>query len=496
MSSETQRAIEALRRWKEKPSVFVREVFHVEPDPWQDDFLDSPEPQQALTACKGPGKTAALAWKGWNRLATRVNCRGLALSITSDNLADNLWTELAKWQQRSPFLQDQFQWTATKIFYKDRPALWWLSARSWPRSGNPQDQANTLAGLHGEAIFILMDEAGGIPRSLLATAQAIMANGTDALLALAGNPTNQDSALGFAVLNQRHMWNVIEVTADPDSPKRTSRVSKEWAKQQIEAWGRDNPWVLVNVFGRFPPSGLNTLLTPDDVRDAQTRFTGGDRLAEAYKQFPLIFGVDVARFGDDESVIFPRRAKIAYMPLRMRNLDTIQGASHVSRMAQERQADSIQIDATGGYGSAWLDGLKSLGHTDALGVQFGGKASEERRFANKRAEIIWNLSEWVKEGGLLPPIPEMVIGLSTMQYTYSRDGRIQIEEKDQIKARLGRSPDLEDALACTFAYPVYTPRRNVFGLPEHLSTLIEKSGHVHDYDPWERLRKEQEKQYG
>jgi hypothetical protein len=250
--------------------------------------------------------------------------------------------------------------------------------------------------------------------------------------------------------------------------------------------------VQVNVFGRFPPSGLNTLLTPDEVRDAQRRhFPAG-----SYDAFPLIFGVDVARFGDDESVIFPRRGKIAYPPLRMRNLDSIQGASHVSRMAMERRAESIQIDATGGYGSAWCDGLKSLGHTDCLGVQFGGKASDDRRFANKRAEIVWLTADAVKDGLALPPVPEMVIGLSAMQYTYTRDGRIQIEEKDQIKARLGRSPDLEDALACTYAYPVYVPRRNVFGMPEHLSTLIEGGLHQHDYDPLERFKREQEKQHG
>lgn len=490
MSERRLQAIEAIRRWREKPSTFVRECFGVEPDPWQIEFLDCPDAQIALTACKGPGKTAALAWKGWNRLVTRVDCRGLALSITEDNLRDNLWTELAKWQQKSPLLIDQFQWTASKIFYKARPELWWLSARSWPRSGNPQQQADSLAGLHGDSIFILMDEAGGIPRSLLATAEAIRANGTDALLALAGNPTNQDSALGFAVLNQRQYWKVIEITADPEDPMRTSRVSKEWAKQQIDAWGADNPWVLVNVFGRFPPSGLNTLLTPDDVRDAQKRYAG--YRDGQYAEFQLVFGVDVAAFGDDESVIFPRRGKVALKPLRMRNLSTMVGASHVSRMAMEQKADSIQIDATGGWGSGWLDGLKSLGHTDALGVQFGGKAHEDRRYANKRAEIIWNTAEWVKDGGMLYPVPEMVIGLSTMQYTYTRDGRIQMEDKAQIKARLGRSPDLEDALACTFAYPVYSPRKNVFGLPESLSTLIENSMHTHEYDPYERYRKEVE----
>lgn len=432
--------------------------------------------------------SATLSWMGWNFLVTRVDARGAALSITADTLRDTLWAEFGTWYAKAPLLQAYFQLDAERITSKERPKTWWLSARSYPRSANPSDQAVALQGLHGEHVLLLLDEAGGIPRSILATAEAVLAGGGDQHIVLAGNPNNQDSALGQAVLNQRHLWHVTEITGDPDDPKRASRVSIEWARQQIEAWGRDNPWVLVNVFGRFPPSGLNTLLTPDEVRDAQKRHFQAD----AFRGFPLVLGVDVGRFGDDESVIFPRRAKIAYPPLRMRNLDSIQGASHVSRMAMERKADSIQIDATGGYGAGWYDGLKALGHTDALAVQFGGKAHEDRRFLNKRAEIIWLMCEWIKDGGALPPVAEMVIGLSTQQYTYTRDGRIQIEEKDQIKARLGRSPDLEDALACTFAYPVHVPRVNVLGLPESLSALIE--GRLHqsglEDDPFARYARE------
>jgi hypothetical protein len=485
---------EILKRWMAHPAQFVREVFKATPDVWQEGVLEAfpHKPRQAMTACKGPGKSTVLAWLGWNFMLTRPDCRCAALSITADTLRDTLWSELGKWYSRSPLLQEAFQLDGERITSKERPKTWWMSARSYPRSANPQDQATALQGLHEDHVLLLLDEAGGMPRSILATAEAILSGGADQHIVIAGNPNNQDSVLGHAVINQRQHWDVTEITGDPEDPKRASRVSKEWAQQQIDAWGRDNPWVLVNVFGRFPLSGLNTLISPDEVRDAQRR----NYHESQFTEFPLVLGVDVAAFGDDESVIFPRRGKIAYPPLRMRNLTPIVGASHVSRMAGEKRADSIQIDATGGWGFSWLEGLKSLGHTDALGVQFGGAAASDRRFANKRAEIIWQMCEWVKDGGLLPNVPEMVMGLSTMQYTYGRDGRILMEDKKQIKARLGRSPDLEDALACTFAYPIYSPRKNVFGLPETLSTLIERTQHVHDYDPYETFRKEQEKTYG
>jgi phage terminase large subunit len=483
-----------IRRWLASPVVFVREVFGAEPDAWQISVLERfpRHPRQAMTACKGPGKSTVLAWLTWYFLATRIDSMVVAVSITGSTLSDTLWREIGVWFARSKGLAQYFKLNSESIQSLERPATWGASARSFQRSANPQQQADTLAGLHGDHILILLDEAAGMPRAVLATADAALSGKGDQHVVIAGNPTNQDSALGHAVLNQRHFWDVHEITGDPDDPNRSPRVSIEWAKQQIEAWGADNPWVLVNVFGRFPAAGLNTLISPDAVRDAQRRHYA----ESAYAGFPLILGVDVARFGDDESVIFPRRAKLCYPPLRMRNLDSIVGASHVSRIAIEKRADSIQIDATGGYGSSWLDGLKSLGHTDALGVQFGGKASEDRRFANKRAEIMWNLCEDIKDGLALPPVPEMVIGLSTQQYTYTRDGRIQIEEKDQIKARLGRSPDLEDGLACTYAYPIHVPRKNVFGGPEHLSTLIEQTVHQHEYDPYERFRREQERSNG
>src|SRR5258708_7685363 len=101
-----------LRAWREGPRRFVREQFGVVPDPWQDDVLAAfPGHQRlAMKACKGPGKTAVMAWLAWNFLATRPDAKVAATSITADNLADNLWAEMAKWQARSPMLGAKFAW--------------------------------------------------------------------------------------------------------------------------------------------------------------------------------------------------------------------------------------------------------------------------------------------------------------------------------------------------------------------------------------------------
>ena len=484
---------EAIKRWREHPDQFVREVFKATPDVWQDDILKAfpISPQIAMSACKGPGKTTELSWLSWNFILTRIDAKIPVLSITGSTLADTLWSEMALWYSKALILQNFFHMSTERIVSKERPKTWWMSARSFPRNANQQQQADTLAGVHGPCVMVVLDEANGMPRSVLATVQAVRSEGLlDQRIVIAGNPTNQDSALGQAVINNRANWYVVEITGDPDDPKRSPRVSADYARSQIAEWGRDNPWVLCNIFGKFPPGGINTFLSPDEVMDAQKRHYADN----AFDGFPLIIGVDVARFGDDEIVFFLRRGKIAYPPMRMRNLDTVFVASHLSRVSVEKGADSVQIDVSGSGGV--YDVFKNLGHREAMAVQFGGDALAKNRFVNKRTEMWWTMCEAVKEGLALPPVPEMVHGLSTCQYTYDRLGRYQCEEKLQIKARIGRSPDLEDALGCTWAYPVAIMPKTISGLPESLSGIIGGRLHVRgtEEDPFERYQRESDQE--
>src|SRR3546814_4756459 len=87
-------------------------------------------------------KSAVLAWVGWHRLAcfaaTGEHPKGAALSITADNLKDNLWSELAKWQARSQFLASVFTWTKEKIYANEHPETWFLSARSFAKDAHPE----------------------------------------------------------------------------------------------------------------------------------------------------------------------------------------------------------------------------------------------------------------------------------------------------------------------------------------------------------------------
>lgn len=116
------------------------------------------------------------------------------------------------------------------------------------------------------------------------------------------------------------------------------------------------------------------------------------------------------------------------------------------------------IDNTGGFGGGWIDQLQVM-NRQPIGIHFAGKAIDYR-YANIRAEMWWKMAEWVKGGGVIPHIPEMIAELTTPTYSFKGD-QLLLEPKEQVKKRLGRSPDYADALALTFAYPVQAARSRV-----------------------------------
>jgi phage terminase large subunit len=454
-----------VRRWRERPADYVRERFGVEPEPWQADVLrDFPaSPRQAMQSCKGSGKTCIMAWIGWNMLETRPHPKGAAVSITKENLRDNLWAEMAKWQQRSDVLKNEFVWTGTRIFHKPFPETWFLSARAFSKSATVEELQATLAGTHADYVFFLVDESGAIPPPVMVAADAALSSCIEGHLMQAGNPLLHSGALYVAVKAEHAKWKVYEITGDPDDPKRSSRVSIEWAREQIAEYGRDHPYVMVNVLGKFAPSSINSLLSTEEVEEAAHRQYKESDVAHAAR----ILGVDVARQGDDASCIFPRQGLVALAPKMLRNADSNSGASAVINQAQEWDADAIFVDATGGYGWGWIDALKTRGHA-AIGVQFAGRPLDERQFANKRAEIHWAVAKWIREGGLIPDIANLKRALAETTYTHVGD-RIILEPKEAIKARLGFSPDEADALALTFSHPVSAKPRELQRFPQLLA---------------------------
>lgn len=446
--------------WLGDIGAFARDEFQFEPDPWQRDFFaawDKGDNRIALRACKGPGKTAVLAIAIWHFIATRPNPKIAATSISEANLSDCLWTELAKWQQLSPFLQKAFTWTKSRIFANDQPETWWASARTWAKSANPDQQADTLAGLHADYMLFVLDETGAMPAAVMAAATAALASGIETRILQAGNPTQCDGVLWEACNKEKHLWTIIGITGDPDDPKRSPRIDLQYARDQIQLHGRDNPWIMANILGKFPPSSPLSFISTLMVEEAMKRE------ASANITDPLIYGVDVARFGNDQSVLGRRKGRDArtHPPVAWRNLDNMQLAARIAELAQLERPDAIFIDG-GGNGGGVIDRLRQLKVPNVFEIQFGAKADritfdgDAARYANKAAEMYGNLKAWLPYGAL-PDNEELKTDLTNRRYAYvNKDGHdcITLEPKDEMKKRGLASPDYGDAYALTFAYPV------------------------------------------
>lgn len=483
---------EVIRRWRHDPIQFVRDNFGVEPDEWQKDALRSLKPtgvnKLCMKACVGPGKSCGLAWIGWWFLVCMGDAgdhpRGAAVAITADNLRDNLWPELSKWQQRSQLLSATFTWQKERIYANDHPETWFLSARSFAKTSNAEEQGRTLSGLHSGFVIVLLDESGELPTSLGKAAEQALSNVRCAVVAQAGNPTSLTGLLYDSSMTFRDKWTVIEISSDPENPKRTPRVSIEWAQEQIDKYGRNNPWVMACVLGLFPPSSINTLLGAEEVTAALGRHISVDK----YNFAARVVGCDVARFGDDRTVIWQRQGLATWDPDILRGAVTEEIAGRVALRANQPAsrdrtawvADGIMVDGTGGWGAGTVDALR-LAKWPVHEVQFAGSASDPR-FFNKRAEIHWKTAEWVKAGGCLPNLPELVRELTAATY-WLQGGKLRLEEKDQIKARLGYSPDLADGLATTFAVEV-APKALSINRPAMRQAILPTT--ANGYSPYRR----------
>lgn len=473
-------AASKFNRWREHPAAFVREVFGAEPDPIQEQILEvfPRSPRIAMKASKGTGKTCCLAWLAWNFLLTRPHPIIVATSISSDNLSDGLWTEMARWRNKSPLLREMFEWTKTKIFAKQHSDTWFMSARTWSKSADKAQQANTLAGIHADYVMFLIDESGGIPNAVMSSAEAILTSsfteGKEAHLVQAGNPTHLEGPLYDACTRSKGQWKVFAMTGDPDNPGRSPRVPVEWARDQISKYGKDNPWVLVNVYGEFPPSSFNALIGPEELAEAvKRRYREPD-----YINHPMVLGIDVARYGDDSSILFPRQGLQAFTPFQYRNLDGTQGADITIRKWNELSVDGAFIDNTGGFGASWIDNLIRLGKSP-IGIHFSQIPSDSQYF-NKRAEMIFNCVDWIKRGGAIPDIPELINALTVTTYSF-KGNQLIVEPKEDIKLKLGgTSPDYMDALCLTFAMPVEKQIR------DPVFAFASRPQHQFDYDPLAR----------
>lgn len=228
----------------------------------------------------------------------------------------------------------------------------------------------------------------------------------------------------------------------------------------------------------FTAAGDDQLISLAEAQEAANRVWR----AQDVEYAPRVLGVDPARFGDDRSVIMPRQGLQAFPPLVFRGMDNMQLAAQVAAKIDSWQPDAVFIDV--GNGSGVIDRLRQLGYTVAE-VNFGSKPISAV-YANKRAEMWYEMREWLRAGGAIPNDPSLRQDLAAPVYWYDASNKIVLEPKDDIKARGLPSPDLGDALALTFAQPVQ--KRNDLRERVHYEAGV-RAGARRAYNPYEAIKR-------
>lgn len=471
----TDQAARTLKLWRHRPKIFVYDAMGVILDEWQEEcaVLYTNHQRLGMVASKGPGKTGFLALMGIHFMCCFFRPKIAALSVTKDHLKSNLWAELHMWRDRSTLVKKTINEGASRMTLVGHEEYSFIDARSYAKSADEREQASALAGLHSDNVGFLIDEAGTIPDAVLATADAALSTGDSdtkrARLIVTANPERPQGMIYRAAMGRSiQEWAIYRISGDPDDPKRAPRVSAKWAQEQIDTYGREHPWVKVNVLAEYPDTAADKLLSEEEVHQAMNR----DIEAENLAGFQLRMGVDVARGGADSTVLFRRRGKKAFAPkLESSALKAQELASLIAFECDKHMIERTWVDNTGGYGSGVVDNMEFFPHLDVQGVIYNSRA-QDQRYYNKRTEMWMRMRDWVRAGGCLPNDPNLMQELIEPE-VYFINGKVRLEEKEQIKQRLGRSPDRADALAQTFADPEQPSYAfeggGGPGLPHHMS---------------------------
>lgn len=223
----------------------------------------------------------------------------------------------------------------------------------------------------------------------------------------------------------------------------------------------------------FSVAAFNALLGAEDVEKAVETVHNENELRGSVK----VMGVDVARFGGDRSAICCRHG-LAVMPIQIyKGLDTMTFAGVVIKTMNKFNPDAVFVDS-GAMGAGVIDRIRQLGY-HCIDVAFGGKATDDNRYVNKRTEMYFKLTEFIKkDSGAIPKDAVLQEELANVYYGFDNRGRLKLRSKEEIKEVLGRSPDMADALALTFAQPV--ARKDDFSLGNRARVMCNTN-----YDPFQ-----------
>lgn len=417
--------------WYHDPLSFVIHALGADPTDQQERVLKAVQPGShiSIRSGHGPGKTALLAWIILWFICTRADARIPCTASTHSQLRDILWPEIAKWMAKLPVqYQHALEWQTERIVWGKRKETWFAVART-ARKENPE----ALQGFHGDNLLFVIDEAAGVPDQVFEVAESALTK-ENVISIMTGNPTRLSGEFYRSHHQDRHLWTTFHFSSE-DSPL----VSKQFIDRIIRKYGKDSDVYRVRVKGDFPLAESDTFIPLYLVEEA--------KMQDQPEGPTMIWGLDPARFGDDETALVKRAGMKVTEVSGIRKRDTMEVAGWVANQAKVERPKRIFVDIIG-LGAGVFDRLKELGFL-VIGVNVAERSSNDL-YARKRDELWGKVRDAIKEGLQLPDDEVLTGQLSAPKYKLDSAGRIVIEAKEDMKKRGVDSPDRADALCLTY----------------------------------------------
>ena len=435
-----------LKKYRDDPVGFVRDILRTSPDPWQIEFLkaiSAGHRRISVRSGHGVGKSTAASWAMLHYFLTRYPVKVVVTAPTSAQLFDAMFAELKRWVNELPdILKTLIEVKSDRIELKAAPSEAFISART-SRAETPE----ALQGIHADNVLLVADEASGIPESVFEAASGSM-SGHSATTLLLGNPT-RNTGLFYDTHNRlKGEWKTFHVSC-VDSP----RVSEAFVNEMKLRYGEDSPAYHVRVLGNFPPREEDTVIPVELIDSAMNREIKIDENATA------VWGLDVARMGSDASALAKRRGPVIDEVQTWKGLDLMQltGAvvAEYEALPPSRQPVEILVDSIG-LGAGVLDRLRELG-LPARGINVAESPAMKGTYANLRAELWFKCKAWLANRDVKIPKDEQLFAeLAAPRYTFTSSGKMQVESKEAMKKRGLGSPDKADAVCLCLATDVAT----------------------------------------
>lgn len=433
-----------------------------QPEDWQIDILETigeeirrrdATPEAAFAAIKiavasghGIGKTTLVAWLIDWFICCFSNPQVVVTAGTAAQLEKKTWRELAKWHKVS-LHKDWFEWTATKYYLKEDPETWFAAAIPWS-----EHRADAFAGTHEKYVLVVFDEASAIADIIWETVEGAMTTAFCIWVAF-GNPIRNTGRFKMCFSKFRKYWICKKVDS-----RSTKIANKVQIQQWLEQYGEDSDFFRKRVRGEFPHQSSNQLIPEENVMACR------EWTAAAYEIFPIRITCDVARFGEDSTVIMVVQGRKVLECIEMHGKDTVKTYSKLMECfnfwKQKTERVAIYVDDVG-VGGGVTDMLRHahLG-IPIFAVNSGGKAKDETLFINMRIEMWWDMAEAIKDCIDMTALSRehfdrLKDDLVNIEYFMQpKSQKYQLESVDDLKERSMPSPDFGTALALSFAYPV------------------------------------------